>query len=1188
MQPLDPISFPLNGVSLIEASAGTGKTYTIVNLYLRLLLGHGCSPLDVEQILVVTFTKAATAELKARIRQKLAQTYIDFIQGQSNDEVVTELIHASENVQKDCHRLAMSIRQMDEAAVFTIHSFCQRTLSEHAFESGSSYEQTLILDESEWLKLAVEDYWRKYLVPHDAPTQQFLNQIWDNPAVLTRSLRPLLHRTIEVDNEVDLQTCLETFQGYRDQVQAVKVWWLQKDVSRKMLDMGFKKNTKLGKPAVYHEMTAYCQSDSLTPPIDKQGWMRFSPDSLTKSLPKGGSFDPIADLDFEQFVVLQQSYEQSLQQLQSGFSAHALKQVKANLDDHKARLQLLSPDDLLASLEQALVSKQGNVLANAIRERYPVVLIDEFQDTDPSQFALFNHVYIQAPATVPATMIMIGDPKQAIYAFRGADIFTYIQAKRLLPVESQFTLATNWRSQPKLVEAINGVFETSKSGFMFEQDIPFISVNAARSEKPLVCNEQRVPSLEFQVLGGQIEAPLPWSEASQKLAEHTAQQIADFVVSGMIGTDEVTAGDCCVLVRDRDEANLMKQALARRNLASVFLIRKSVFATQTAADLYLLLTAIANPANERAVKAALATELLALSAIELDQLISDEFAWQELVDQCFYWQQTWQHRGIMLMLSKVCEHFALFTRLVEHYEDGTRRVTDFRHLCELLQQQGLETPSESQLLHWFAELINDPDHDHEGQQIRLETDANLVQIVTMHASKGLEFPLVFIPFACRFRAAKTALYHDDQQTLRVDFSGQGSTLEMAEYERLAEDIRLLYVALTRGVYYCSVGVWDPAQANRKNVSVLFQSAFGKLISHEGMSQSVQGLLTHLKSLASQLDIGWINADDPALTPVPLREFEQHADLCAAKLSNPVNKDWHLTSYSAISRQQSHSHSEMPGRDEGISAPSSEPVSEPGEEDLLNQFTFTKGAQAGSFLHGVLENIEFTHPDNLESVVEQQGKWFGIDEKWYPMVSQWMEKLLKVEIHNHGTSLSLASLSAHQRLAEMEFHLPLEHVQAKAFNQLINRFSPQANRNYEFEQLNGMLKGYIDLTFEYQGKFYVADYKSNHLGNTLSDYHQAGLLEAMESHDYQLQAILYVLALHRWLKVNLADYSYQQHIGGAYYLFLRGMDSSASGAGVYHHLPDEKLIDSLDKLFAGHEITAGDNQSDNAGEQLDLW
>lgn len=1270
MIPLDTRTFPLSGSSLIEASAGTGKTYTIVNLYLRLLLGDGCSPLVVDKILVVTFTKAATAELKQRIRQRLGSAYLDFYAGQSSDDFIQYLIQRSTNLELDCQRLLLASKQMDAAAVFTIHGFCQRMLTQHAFESGALYEQSLILDESQWLQLAVEDYWRTKIVPLPPTILGLLLTIWSAPEQLLKSLQTLLYRNVTPLTDIPLSKAHSLVQDYLSAVTKLKRWWLDNNVASQLLEADLKANTKLGKNAIIHDMQAFCLSGALLPDFDKAPWAAFSQEKVQAARKKTST--DLSALDFSRFDHLLNMQKTSNDVLLQAYSQDALAHCGHNLTLNKQRLQLLSPDDLLVDLHQALsqqaaLPEPGHKLASAIQSGYPVALIDEFQDTDAIQFDIFRLIYAHQYHDVPPCWVAIGDPKQAIYAFRGADIFTYIQAKQLVKEERQFTLATNWRSQPALVEAVNGLFGQSQAGFLFEDSIPFLPVQSVDQAPGLVVGGQSNPCLQFAHLTAATGLPIGWAEAQQELAQRTAGQITELLTGAKEGQVSVagrdlTAKDCCVLVRDRNEADAIKQALTAQGVDSVFLARKSVFASQTALDLYAVLQALGEPGNDRLMRSALASELFSYDALELDQLFSHELHWQQLVEQFVHWQLQWQRHGLMMAVNLLLRHFDLAEKLVEHYGDGQRRLTDLRHLIELLQVQSQLMPGQSQLLHWFKARIAEPDHNNEGQQIRLETEQNLVQIITQHTSKGLEFPLVFIPFASRFRAVKEAIYHDSKQGLVIDFLSDEKHLALADHERLAEDIRLLYVALTRAVHYCFVGIWNNAHPQRKQQSQLLQTALGRVLFKADAQVSDHLIAQRLTTLQQSLHIAYspfspLDATHPDKTshsiaaPIKQHQLDQTASLDwqVANLSQPVKRQWRLTSYSAISSQQRHHEFVAPGFDEGqdktnlpdiaanqqsptaadipdntLAAPGTradsavqaDPLKDSGEQDLaeqriikpaenlgenllesLNQFTFNRGPQAGSFLHGVLENIDFQHAAQLPKVITQQGQWYGIDEMWYPALHHWLADVLQAPFTSEAemASLCLAQLGKAQVLVEMEFHLPLHAVQAQQFNQLLNRFQPQRQHNYLFEQLNGMLKGYIDLTFVFDGKFYVADYKSNHLGSNIQDYTAKALEQGMSEHDYHLQAILYTLALHRWLGTKLADYRYDTHMGGAYYLFLRGMSSAAPGSGVFHVRPPQGLIENLDVLFAGElkvvassNATAPQDEQDSQKGQLDLW
>lgn len=1188
MRPLDSISFPLHGASLIEASAGTGKTYTIVNLYIRLLLGHQCQALSVEQILVVTFTKAATAELKERIRQRIRSLYLAFYVGNSEDKFIQSLIDQSEDLDADTKRLDLAAKQMDEAAIFTIHGFCQRMLTQHAFESGALYEQSMILDQSEWLTLATLDYWRKYIVRLPKQFLSLFYQHWSSPEHLKKSIGLFVSRDVVSEQRISLEQCLQDFNRLQSDIVAFKRWWLTSDVIDALSQAKLKKNTIIGNPNTLIKMQEFCNGSALEPDIGKSGWEIFSHEKLAKARTKDSPNLDQLDLSRCEHIALQ--YAKMNQNIKLAFSLHSLEHIKANLANNKRLLNLLSPDDLLSQLQRSLYQDKLAILANTIRGMFPAALIDEFQDTDPTQFSIFEHIYPDEIDDNEFCWIMIGDPKQAIYAFRGADIFTYIQAKQRVSESQQFTLAQNWRSSASLINSVNQLFSYNRNSFLFENKIPFVPVEPAKRQGQLVTVDgQPLPSMRLSFLSTADHAPIKWSEAQHLMATDVANQIASLLQSNTrLNDQELTQGDCCVLVRDRVEAELIKSSLFEAGILGVFLERRSVFTTQTAADLYLLLRAIANPSEERLLKAAFASQLFAMTGVEFDQLFSDENAWQTLVDNCFKWQQVWQHTSVMLMLNQVYAHFDIYKKLTSHYEDGLRRVTDLRHLTELAQHQSSLTPTESQILHWYSDKLSEPDNENEGQQLRLESDANLVQIMTMHSSKGLEFPFVFIPFASRYRETKEAIYHDRQQRLLVDFLNESSNLAIAQKERLAEDVRLLYVALTRAINHCYVGLWNNAHTNRKNQSDVLSTALGQLLFYDIDDIDSALMIDRLNNIVETCDISLVRfAPDIESIRYHSEATENNTNLYLSQLSQPIMRNWRLTSYSAISRQQQHNYNEQPGNDELHLKPSALEIVA-NVNPPKSKFTFVKGAQAGSFLHGVLENIEFHDPQNLDTVIEQQGQWYGIEESWYETIKHWILEVLATPLSSGGeqSGFSLSVLQPHSYLVEMEFHLPLVSAQESDFNDIINRFYPQEKRHYQFNQLNGMLKGFIDLTVCYQGKYFVIDYKSNYLGDSEQDYQGAMLDKAMQEHDYKLQLVLYTLALHRWLSIQQQDYQYEQHIGGAYYMFLRGMKHSLPGNGVFYHRPDKALIEALDRLFKGERNVQENPVQSNL--QLDMW
>ncbi len=1222
---LDPVTFPLSGVSLIEASAGTGKTYTITNLVLRLILGHGCQPQPIHKILLVTFTNAATAELRQRIRKKIQGALLDFYAEQSEDPVVRVLLEQSSNLALSILRLSVAQRELDKATIYTIHGFCQRVLQEHAFESGMGYQQALILDENEYLRLAVKDFWRNEVANLTQQRLAIVLSLWRSPEELLSEVRPWLvdgvtpSAEIKALNKLDIDQLLAEYQRM---VGDLKLWWVSADIHQLLSETKFNGRHTISKVALYDAMTDFCNSQSIDFSFNKGGWDLFSTEKVKKALTKASiDFDLIP---FEQFDALHRIQQQCLTLVHLFYVQKAIAEVQARLSRQKTDLNLLSPDDLLKQMRRALTDSRigaSDRLKKAVLEQYPVAIIDEFQDTDPIQYKVFSSLYVSSQETEeqPSTLIMIGDPKQAIYAFRGADIYTYIEAKNDASDDNHFTLNTNWRSQPEMVAAVNQLFLYSPKPFLLQQGIQFSPVEAGRPSHALEVNGEPIHAMAFMTLtdsNGSIEKPMNWGAASFAMAKQTAIQIASWLEFSRYGHAKIenaplSADDFCVLVRDRSEAELIQMALYQQGVNSVFLIRKSVFSTDVAADLLVLLQGIHQCENESAVKSALLTSLVGVQGDELDRLLVDDAEWQRVLQRFAVWRNNWQFHGLMQAVNHVIGYFSIGNNLLSHFDDGSRRLTDLRHLIELLQSESSRIQGETQLLRWYQQQVSDPDHNSESQQLRLDSDANLVKIVTLHSAKGLEYPIVFMPFVCRYKSAKIGLYHDDNKGLVADYRINSSAVELADEERLAEDLRLLYVGLTRAKFHCSVGVWHANTGGNSRASGIGRSALGYLLlsgteREEGsVSESVLQALGDLEK-AGHTQVIHFNTDDIAgiflknsnvLPDLPEHQEEApHLNdyegmMRVAELEHLVMQSWQMTSYSALSKQQ---HNLQKPLDEDLMLSDTLKLDEgvryemDFDDEALDRYSFPRGASAGTFLHSIMEVLTFDDLTQLDDTIEQKMQWFGIEGKWQALLKQWVTDILSCPL-GIQTNHCLADLSSNHYLPEMEFYLPLNQMNAKSFNRLLNEKTAWGNREYQFNELTGILKGFIDLVYEVDGQYFVADYKSNHLGGAPEYYEQHQLRQAMEAHDYHLQGVIYTLALHRWLKQRLQHYDYDQHVGGAVYLFLRGMNPDIAGSGVYYFKPDKVLITALDDLFSGQVVASTENypSSQETGQQLGL-
>ncbi len=1119
MKPLDPLRVALAGTNLIEASAGTGKTHTITDLYVRMLLEL---ELSVSQILVVTYTNAATAELRARVRARLRQALAAFAApGDSGDTFLDQLVRArrSQNrVDRDCMQLEVALHSFDEAAIFTIHGFCQRILQENAFESGVAFDVELIADQGSLLTEVVQDFWIGEL--HAAPAA-FLADI-EAAGISTGSLQQLALKVIASPD------------------------------------------------------------------------MPILPVSLAAPAAAGAG---AAVLKF-----------------QREFIDYARRELRAR----KERTQTQSFDDLLQRLAEALRGAGGDALAAAIRGRFRVALIDEFQDTDPIQYEIFRRVYLNSDAV----LFLIGDPKQAIYAFRGADVFAYLQAKSDAPGSTQ-TLDVNHRADPSLIAAIDALFGRLRQPFVFD-DIPFVHVKPAPAAADrLGGSAARQPPLQILFVNRDDVEPSrdgrinkAWGEAP--LARAVSADIVRFLESGAtIGDRPVAAGDIAVLCRTNRQASVMQEALRDMGVPGVLQTEASVFETAEAESVERLLRAMAEPGDSRAIRAALCTPMLGQDAEALWIMGRDEQRWDEWVRQFQEAHDIWMQRGFVAALRTLLDAQSMLQRLLG-LRDGERRLTNVLHLMELLHAASTEERRGPQaLLQWLRQMRIDSATRSalagEAAQIRLESDGDAVKLTTLHKSKGLQYPIVYCPYlwdGTLLRKGETALqFHDpaDGNRLKLDIRGRDDPAHRAraETEIFAESLRLLYVALTRARHRCSV-VWgafrgaessplayvlhQPSQASGD----LREATAARIKSFVG-SRTDRAMRAELDGLAAAA-AGCIGVTDLAVdsTGHHRQAAASAPTLSCRSVSRELEQTWRVSSFSGLTAAgTSVSSPAEEGLDHDIAAESpphaAAPVA-PTSATAVRLHDFPRGPRAGELIHQIMEDLDFATDDcrALEALVTRRLAQFGFADTLAAQLSSAIEDVIATPLADGVSPLCLRDIPLQRRLNELEFILPLASEASPAKEEaalltparLADAFARHAAtpvasayaervRGLAFTRLTGFLRGFIDLVFEHQGRWYVVDYKSNLLGGRAQDYRPQNLIAAMSSHHYFLQYHLYVVALDRYLAARLPGYEYERHFGGTYYLFLRGMAPEyPNGNGVFYDRPSHRLIEGLAAVLAG--------------------
>ncbi|WP_291992544.1 exodeoxyribonuclease V subunit beta [Candidatus Accumulibacter sp. ACC003] len=1246
---LNVLRFPLHGSQLIEASAGTGKTFTIAALYLRLVLGHGLAdgeatgcrrPLTPPEILVVTFTDAATKELRDRIRARLGEAASYFLADVDAGEPGEMLLH---ELRADyppaqwpacARRLQLAAEWMDEAAVSTIHSWCNRMLREHAFDSGSLFTQVLEADQSELLAEVVRDYWRNFMVPLDAAGVRELRQWWSGPVALQASLRNLLgHAALFPAVATPAMTLARVLQQRGAALAALKSPWQQwlgqlqtlLDAARAQKAFDGSKLRKNNYDDWLAAIGAWRDDDSLRPQLSDAAKLRLTEDGL-RAIWKPGTPPPL-HAALRALATLDSALA-ALPDARDELLYHAVRWVVERFAAEQQRRAQLGFDDLLGRLAAALQGGNGARLAERIRHSFPVALIDEFQDTDPVQYGIFDAVYRVGSDDASTALILIGDPKQAIYSFRGADIHTYLVA-RLACAGRLHTLQRNFRSTEQMVTATNRCFAFAEAraagagAFLFRSaagnPLPFVDATWQGRQDVLLVDGRPLAALSACWLAPPDgAAALSKTAYFKQMAESCANAMVRLLNRGQsgdaafVGRDEscpprrpqrpLRPADMAVLVNSRNEAAAIRRALAARGVRSVYLSdRDSVLLTAQAAEVQHWLAACAEPDDPRLLRAALATPTLALSWAELETLNHDEVAWEARLLQFRGYRQCWRRQGVLPMLRRLLNDFQLPARLITDGGDsadascgGERILTDLLHLAELLQEASGLLDGEHALIRHLAEQRRDAAQKGSGsgdvRQIRLESDADLVQVVTVHKSKGLEYPLVFLPFACSFRELKASdvplKYHDDAGRLQLALRADAPILGRADDERLGEDLRKLYVALTRAKYATWVGV--------AALEGLEKSAFGYLLAGGAAiaAEALGGLLNTLRGNCREIEVSRV-LDEPAEIFTP-----QGAAVAmgSARRASPVGGErWWIASYSALKTIAAtpQAVAETPTEDvfrearqipDEVAAPAASPAKLPDAPDAPERgalHDFPRGADVGTFLHDLLEWVANQGFANvaanralLRDTIARRCNARGWQE-WIDVLTAWFDDFLKTPLclpaaePAPAATFALADLCT--TMAEMEFWIAAHAVDAAAIDRLVCAHTLAAAPRPLLQpgQLNGMLKGFIDLLFEHDGRYYVADYKSNWLGADDAAYTAEAMRAAILHSRYELQYALYVFALHRLLQARLVDYDYDRHVGGAVYLFLRGSQSATRG--VHFERPPRVLIEALDVLFAARAV-----------------
>ncbi len=1205
LEPFDPSTMELNGLSLVEASAGTGKTYSLTQIYLRLIIEKKC---NVRDLLVMTFTRAATAELRERIRKRL----IEVARWKDKSETsppepemkkVRDLIKDQpDGEEKVYRRLIQAASRMDETSIFTIDGFVQKTIADFPMKLDDWVTGGALVDDEEVFRLAVTEYWVRHIVGRAGIKAKHFRCLWSSPKALYEAIESALARP-----RIEVVPSLSN-DDYQQKMQAI-----QKHLERKgedvacVIDALYAKKSFNTNSRLKQELANGNGAETLVGKL-KQGLLDSAAGILlvpewalglraqisktkTKDMPT--ELEPLTMLE----ALIPSSKTTAL--------AHALREIQSSAKAFKAKQRQFSYTDANMQLLDAMENKD---FARQLREKYPWALVDEFQDTNAEQYQILSRIYDE-PCTQEGAkeggLIMIGDPKQAIYRFRGADVHTYLRTSKRNNV-TRYTMTDNYRSVQPMVDALNILFSFSKKAFsqepFVEPGIEYQRVTSKEDDVRLTLGTTKQPIAPLTIWRKPENDPdkLDTVEsAHQYFLKVSAQQIKTLLAEGQLHKKEqpsrpIKPEDIAILVQTNSDVALMRQTLLKHGVKAVCLQEASVFSTSEARDILRLVSAAHNPMDQQMLFSALMTDLLGFDVEKLGALHQNPMQMQKQFDRFDEAHRRWRSDGIASMLLGFVQQEA--SRILQ-WGDGESRMGHYLHLTDLLQEKQDQTAGSHHLIDWLARMIAQPEND-EQSKYRIESDEPAVRISTLHKAKGLEYGIVLVPFAYaigsyaigkkRDPGKPPYVYHDGDQT-RIMFEDDPGIKARSRsiIEHRGEGVRQLYVALTRAKFAVFLGYGGINQAQNSALSWLIhkrpnpsEKKTYSWFNHATVTQALQELKKQaggVLDVKSSPDLASSDANKRHSPTEEVTSFHARSDV------PELPKRWSVISYTSLTRETHHTAwapmmADQPGEDE--------PAEEAARSEKIATtpaYPLPRGAALGIAVHQLLEQADFQqwpkpgeafnescreraikalkHEDMIPDHAEKE-------ESWSNAIVKMIAHTLHTPLSTGSAGVALAEIGSGQRVAEMEFFFTLA-----AGNELgaiwtdilddpgaLNRKTSLAALN---TQLRGMMNGSIDLVFQHDHRFYIVDYKTNHL----ADYNADTLERTMCQNNYDIQYLIYQVALHRYLGTCLNQYDPDIHLGGIYYLFTRGMDIERPEQGVYFTKSDTSVIRKLDEHFS---------------------
>ncbi|VFP79293.1 exodeoxyribonuclease V subunit beta [Buchnera aphidicola] len=1177
--PFNIKKIPNNGITLIEASAGTGKTSSIICLYLRLILNLGIKkkyshPLSINKILIVTFTESSKNELKKRLYKKICQLYDICTKKKEKNNELLDIIKDIKNFKKTIKSLEKIKKNIDLIMIYTLHGFFRHILLEQKFFCQQIIHKKIL---SNIIKIQIEstkDFWRKYVYITNKQIVKIIIKKWKTPQQFFKYINIWLNqKNIQFKYNFPKNTNLiKQFNNIILIIKKTKKIWKKKKRKIKNLVKNInlnkriynKKNLKVW----YEKINKWSQSkkeDCSIPRILQYfQYKKIQTNKLLKNSTKYIFFRYTEKM----FIKYNLFFEY--------FIYFALKTIPKIIKRKKNEKNGLEFNDLNKIMWKQIKLKDSIIKKNILK-KYTVTIIDECQDIDDTQFNIFYSLYNNKKNK---SLILIGDPKQSIYSFRGANIFLYLKFKK--KIKKYFFLKKNFRSSKNIVEGTNILFSQIKKPFIFKE-INFQSSITYTKNKNIQFTINNIQQPAFQFIF-ENKKTITKKEYYSWISKECAYSIFKWLSNKSKKKSFITLknkkkrliqpNDIAILVKNKYEALIIQTELKKKKIKAIYTSHKNnIFQTAETKEVICILDSIIDLSNELKFQRLLITEIFKKNIYDIYLINQKKELYFSLLNKLKKYYIIWNTLGISKMIMKIIIDFDIQDSSVSLKENSIN-VQNIIILAEVLEKKNQEIKNKFLLIVWLKKKFLQDSLEENNKLYKKKynniSDKKYVKIITVYKSKGLEYPIIWIPFFSASQIKNNNMFFcKKKMTNIINLKDKKKSYQLSFQEKLSEEIRLLYVALTRSILHCSIGMAVIKEKKNKKIYTNFHTNSLGFLIQKGKKLSFDGLKKELDNKKKNIEIFSIKKPTKKLIKKNIiickKKSLKKNKIFIPKLLKKIKNPWTKINFSKIVKYnlcKKKNNTLIDIEKNKIIFNTSKNIS-----SKINIYKLPSGKEYGIYLHNILKKIKFSNTKNIKKIISKLN-FISLSKIWIKKLYNWICIFISSSLNND--KLQLNQLKEKEYKKEISFIIPIKkNINIDTLNKIIKNFDPLSKKcnNIKFKNISGILTGTIDIVFLWKKKYYIIDYKSNYLGPNNHDYTQNKIKKEMIKYRYDIQYQLYSLAIHRFLKVKIKKYNYKIHFGGVFYLFLRAFDDQKN-SGIYFIKPSFSLINNLDKLFSG--------------------